>query len=79
MMEQARTTTKWPERIDVGIGSGEGRGGRGNNGVQALSDLLVNAGLGADRLKVVVQEDGRHNEESWASRFPDALTFLFRR
>jgi len=79
MMEQARTTKTWPERIDIGIGSGEGRGGRGGNSVQSLSDLLTNAGLGTDRLRVVVQEGGRHNEASWAARFPDAITFLFRR
>jgi enterochelin esterase-like enzyme len=79
MMEQARTTTNWPERIVIGIGTGEGRGGRGPNSVQELGDILTHAGLGDDRLKIVVQEGGRHNEASWAARFPDALTFLFRR
>jgi enterochelin esterase-like enzyme len=78
MMRQAETMTNWPERVVIGIGTGEGRGGRGSNGVQALADILSRAGLGSERLKVVVQEGGRHNEESWASRFPDALTFLFR-
>jgi enterochelin esterase-like enzyme len=78
MMQQAETTTNWPERIVIGVGTGEGRGGRGGgNGVQALADILTHAGLGSARLKVVVQEGGRHNEASWASRFPDALAFLF--
>jgi len=30
-----------------------------------------------DRLKLVVQPEGFHNEEAWASRFPTALRFLF--
>jgi hypothetical protein len=38
---------------------------------------LHEAGLGDERLKVVVQEGGRHNEASWAARLPDALAFLF--
>jgi hypothetical protein len=25
-----------------------------------------------------VQEGGRHNEASWAARFPEAIAFLFR-
>ncbi len=78
MIERARTVSAWPQRIVMGIGSGEGRGGGGPSGAfQTLVDILRADGLGDDRLKVVVQEGGRHNEESWASRFPDALTFLF--
>ena len=79
MLDRARTMTSWPERIVIGIGTGEGRGGRGPSAVQTLGEILANAGLGENRLKVVVQEGGRHNEASWASRFPDALAFLFRR
>jgi predicted alpha/beta superfamily hydrolase len=79
MLDRARTVTTWPERIVMGIGSGEGRGGRGSPAFQTLVDILRAAGLGDDRLKVVVQEGGRHNEESWAFRFPDALAFLFHR
>jgi enterochelin esterase-like enzyme len=79
LLERAKTFTAWPERIDVGIGAGEGRGGRGSATVQALTDLLAGAGLGRDRLRSVVQDGGRHDEASWASRFPDAIAFLFRR
>jgi enterochelin esterase-like enzyme len=81
MLERAKTFTDWPERVDVGVGEQEGRGrggiGRGNSAVDTLADILKADGFGADRLRVVVQEGGRHNEESWASRFPDALAFLF--
>jgi enterochelin esterase-like enzyme len=83
MLERAKTFHAWPQRIDIGIGELEGRGrsgaGRGPSAVDTLSDILKADGLGSDRLRVVVQEGGRHNEESWALRFPDALAFLFRR
>jgi len=79
MLERARTTTAWPERIDVGIGTLEGRGGRGSSAVQTLADILKSAGLTDARLRVVVQDGAGHNEAAWASRFPDAIAFLFRR
>ncbi len=82
MLERAKTFHAWPQRIDVGIGELEGRGragaGRGTSAVDTLSDILKTDGLGADRLRVIVQDGGRHNEESWALRFPDALAFLFK-
>jgi enterochelin esterase-like enzyme len=81
MLDRAKTFHAWPHRIDLGIGELEGRGRagavRGTSAVDTLSDILKADGLGSDRLRVVVQEDGRHNEESWARRFPDALAFLF--
>jgi predicted alpha/beta superfamily hydrolase len=84
LLERARAQTAWPERIVMGIGSGEGRppadadrGARPPAAFQTLVDILRAAGLGEDRLKVVVQEGGRHNEASWASRFEDAAAFLF--
>jgi predicted alpha/beta superfamily hydrolase len=80
MLERARTLSAWPERIDIGIGSEEGRGGargRAPNAVETLSGILRSAGFGDDRLRIVVQEGGRHNEQSWAARFPDAVAFLF--
>jgi len=88
MLERAQSLNVWPERIVMGVGSGEGRGGRtstdsgqadrGPTVFSTLVDILRSAGLGDDRLKVVVQQGARHNEEAWASRFPDALAFLFR-
>jgi enterochelin esterase-like enzyme len=83
MLERAKTFHAWPQRIDIGIGELEGRGraggARGPSAVDTLSDILKADGFGPDRLRVVVQEGGRHNEESWALRFPDALAFLFKR
>ena len=67
-----------PEQGRGATGSGQ-VGGRGPGAAQTLGEILATAGLGDNRLKVVVQEGGRHNEASWASRFPDALAFLFRK
>jgi enterochelin esterase-like enzyme len=77
LLDRARAYSQWPERIVMGVGTDEGRGGRPSAVFQTLVDLLHGAGLGDDRLKVVVQEGGRHNDESWAARLPDALAFLF--
>lgn len=85
MLERARTFTQWPERIDVGIGTLEGRGGRGGragqgpSAVETLTDILKHAGFTDARLRVVVQEGAGHNEAAWASRLPDAIKFLFGR
>jgi predicted alpha/beta superfamily hydrolase len=79
LLERAKTVATWPERINVGIGTGEGRGGRGPATVRELSDILARAGLGDGRLRLAVQDGGRHDEAAWASRFPDAIAFLFRR
>ena len=79
LLDQARAATVWPARIVMGVGTSEGRGGRGAGAFETLVDILHAAGLGDDRLKVVVQDGGRHNEASWAARFPDALAFLFAR
>jgi hypothetical protein len=90
MLERARTFHQWPERIDIGIGGEEGRGRasapagttgpvRGNAAIDALASILEADGFGPDRLRIVVQEGGRHNEASWAARFPAAIAFLFGR
>jgi len=77
MLERARSLTTWPERVDIGIGTLEGRGGRGSSAVQTLTDILKSAGLSDARLRVIVQEGAGHNEAAWASRFPGAIAFLF--
>jgi predicted alpha/beta superfamily hydrolase len=77
LLDRARTITAWPQKIVMGVGTAEGRSGRGTPAFQTLVDVLRKAGLGDDRLEVVVQEGGQHNEASWAARFPDALAFLF--
>lgn len=82
MLERAKTFHQWPQRIDIGIGSEEGRGRagtavRGNTAIDTLADILKTDGLDDRRLRIEVQEGGRHNEESWAARLPGAIRFLF--
>jgi predicted alpha/beta superfamily hydrolase len=74
LLERARHFSSWPQRIVLGVGGNERRG---IDNVNELASILRSAGLSDDRLKVVVQEDAGHNEAAWASRFPDALAFLF--
>ena len=57
--------------------------GRSDQDMQAVNDVLQmeriirRAGLGEERLKVVVDEGATHSEGEWAKRLPEALTFLF--
>jgi predicted alpha/beta superfamily hydrolase len=44
---------------------------------QELEKILRKKGMGATRLKVVVDEGAEHNEEAWSRRLPDALLFLY--
>src|SRR5207245_4636020 len=55
LLDRARTATTWPDRIVMGIGTGEGRGGCGSGAFQTLVAILRAAGLGDDRLKVAIQ------------------------
>ena len=45
--------------------------------MRALESILRAAGLGPDRLRVVIEEGGAHSETAWAGRLPGALTFLY--
>ena len=47
--------------------------------VRTLESILRSAGLGARRLKIVVEEGARHTEGAWAGRLPEALALLFGR
>ena len=81
LLRKARRAPRWPARVYLGVGTAEtdrdeiNRETVGNVG--SLESTLRDAGLGPKRLKVVVQEGGRHSEAAWAERLPDALTFLF--
>jgi predicted alpha/beta superfamily hydrolase len=71
-----------PQKIYLGIGTGEDSSDAALNAdaVQHVKDLeseLRKKGLGPKRLKVVVEEGGKHNEEYWAKRLPDAMLFLY--
>lgn len=75
----------WPRKVYLGMGGAEmgsaAENGERNKGyVDAARDLdkqLDKAGLGPDRRLLVVESGAEHNEQAWAKRFPQALTFLF--
>lgn len=88
LIKDSEQAQKWPSRVYIGVGTNEGGrsdckpGDWSNEAVQdvlKLEKALKAAGLGKERLKVVVDECAVHNEAAWAKRFPDALEFLFGR
>ena len=81
LLTRARQVTRWPGRIYVGVGTSETSRAERNvetvRNVLKLEALLRRAGLGARRLRVVVQEGATHSEDAWADRLPNAMEFLF--
>lgn len=73
LLKEAESVKEWPRRIFIGTGTVN----EPLEDVKSLESLLQKAGLGPDRLRVVVQNGGTHSEKSWALRLPDALQFLF--
>jgi enterochelin esterase-like enzyme len=81
VLNESRYAGAWPAKVYAGIGTREA--GRDDKDRQVVEDvrelerILQKAGLGADRLRVRIDEGATHNEGEWAKRFPEALTFLF--
>lgn len=81
VLNESRYVGAWPEKVYVGIGTREA--GREDKDRQVVEDvrelerILQRAGLGADGLRVRIDEGATHSEGEWAKRFPEALTFLF--
>ena len=73
LLRDAASVRVWPHRIYIGTGTVE----EPVEDVQKLEALLRQAGLGNDRLCVVVQQGAAHSEKWWADRLPKALQFLF--
>jgi predicted alpha/beta superfamily hydrolase len=73
LLKDAALVRNWPRRIYVGTGTLQ----EPEENVQKLVTLLRRAGLGDDRLRVVVEQGAAHSEKWWAGRFPEALRFLF--
>jgi predicted alpha/beta superfamily hydrolase len=71
----------WPQRIYLATGTAES--GREDvnrsmvDDVRELAGILGRAGLGDDRMELLIDEGGTHHESAWARRFPEALRFLF--
>lgn len=81
MIRESRSIKNWPERVFLACGTAEaGRPDRNQSvvdDVREMAGILRRAGLDEKRLRVVIDEGAAHNETAWASRFPDALRFLF--
>jgi predicted alpha/beta superfamily hydrolase len=81
MLGEARSATRWPARIYLGVGTAEaGRADRNEetvDDVRRLEAILRAKRLGPKRLKLVVEEGARHSEGDWARRLPEALRFLY--
>jgi predicted alpha/beta superfamily hydrolase len=77
----ATQVRRWPQRVYLGVGTQETRSEYTSRRVVdmtlALGAVIQAAGLGKDRLDVVVDEAGGHHEGAWAYRFPRALEFLY--
>ncbi len=83
IFKYVRAAKNWPEKLLVGMGTHEvgepERDKKVVDDVLRLEQLMRKAGLGNDRLKVMIDEGARHSESEWAKRFPQALEFLFGR
>jgi predicted alpha/beta superfamily hydrolase len=80
-LKVARKIRDWPERIFLAMGTSEtGNPDRDRlivRDAQEFGQILRRAGLGENRLRMRIAEGGSHGEAAWASRFPEALEFLF--
>ena len=86
IIKAGRNIRRWPRRVYIGVGTNEyGRpecrpGDWNQEVVQDVLKLkqgLEAAGLGAERLQVVVEECAVHDEAAWAKRLHAALKFLY--
>jgi predicted alpha/beta superfamily hydrolase len=81
LLKYSHAFRHWPEKIYMAIGTREA--GRPDQDTQTVNDVLQlertlrRAGLGEDRLRVVIDQGATHSEGEWAKRFPEALTYLF--
>lgn len=88
LFKDSQRVSRWLAKVYTGVGTNEeGQkdcrpGNRRHEAVQdvlRLQKLLPAAGMNRKRLRVVIDECGRHDEAAWARRFPVALEFLFGR
>ncbi len=73
LLKDAAAVRTWPRRIYIGRGTVQ----EPVADVTKLEALFQKAGLGRDRLRVVVREGAAHSEKWWGERLPDPLRFLF--
>jgi len=83
LLKDAENATQLPQKMYLGMGTQETKDPEYNAQLMAsaeeLQAILRRKGLGADRLKVVVEQGAGHNEGAWSRRLPQALIFLYAR
>jgi predicted alpha/beta superfamily hydrolase len=81
LIRDGQACNSWPDKVYLAIGTNEA--GREDWNAEAiglireLEKVLKEAGLGQDRLNVLIDEGATHHEGAWANRLPGALVFLF--
>jgi len=73
LLHRAESFSKWPERIFIGVGTVQ----EPVEDVDSLDGILTRDGLGPARLRMHRSPGAAHNPDAWASRFPEALEFLY--
>jgi predicted alpha/beta superfamily hydrolase len=77
----ARVHTQWPQRVFMAMGDAEYAEASRDAGLisyaNQLDAAIKAAGLGPDRYRFVIEQGGKHHEDTWAGRFPDAMKFLW--
>jgi predicted alpha/beta superfamily hydrolase len=83
LLAEVEKTKLLPQKIYLGVGTKEMRNTTYDSQivkyVTDLERILKAKGMGPNRLKVVIEEGGQHNETAWARRLPDALLFFYGR
>lgn len=81
ILAECRKFQAWPSRLYLGMGTREvgdpAKDEKVTNDARELAKILLDAKLGGDWLKVRIEEGAAHSEAAWATRFPDALEFLY--
>jgi predicted alpha/beta superfamily hydrolase len=81
ILEESRRFRSWPARTYLGMGTREvghaEKDQRIVGDVRELEAILREAGLDEQRLMVRIEEGASHSESAWATRFPEALEFLY--
>ena len=87
ILKDAAGVRAWPEGIVLAADTGEG--GQTTCAPNATTEpevvadlrrfarLLGDAGVEPARIRLTVAPCGRHDEDAWAARLPDALRFLY--
>ena len=83
LLKDAEHAKLLPQKMYLAIGTKEAPYGDPQQSepamkqVKELESILRKKGMGPNRLKVVIEEGGEHNEGAWARRLPNSLQFLY--